>query len=89
MRVRARGEDWRREVERGAEEILQALSRSLEALPAEEETYYLPEFPRALREDGKPSSEGERAAFRKRLLSLAPSRDEEGNLRSEAAGWAR
>ncbi|MEM0359408.1 MAG: hypothetical protein QXG22_05335 [Candidatus Hadarchaeales archaeon] len=84
-----KGEDWRKEVEKSAEEILEALSKSLEALPAEEETYYLKELSRPLREDGVPSPEGERKAFRKRFLSLAPSVDEEGNLRTEAAGWTR
>jgi len=87
--MKAKGEDWRREVERSAEEILQALSRSLEILTAEEGTYYLREFHQPLREDGKPSPKEEREAFRKRFLSLAPSKDEEGNLRVEAAGWAR
>jgi hypothetical protein len=87
--MKARGEDWRREVERSAEEILQALSKSLEILTAEKETYYLREFHQPLRENGKPSPAEEREAFRRRLLSLAPSRDEEGNLRAEAAGWVR
>jgi Asp-tRNA(Asn)/Glu-tRNA(Gln) amidotransferase C subunit len=87
--MKARGEDWRREVERGAEEILQALSRSLEILTLEKETYYPGELHQPLREDGKPSPAEERESFRKGLLSLAPSKDEEGNLRVEAAGWAR
>lgn len=79
---------WREEVEREAEEILRSLSRSLESLPAEEETYYLEERS-SLREDGKPSPQEERQAFRSRFLSLAPSRDEEGNVRAEEAGWTR
>ncbi len=87
--MKTRGEDWRREVERSAEEILRALSRSLEVLTAEGETYQLGEFHQPLREDGEPSPAEEREAFRKRFLSLAPSKDEEGNLKVEAAGWVR
>jgi hypothetical protein len=87
--MKARGEDWRREVERSAEEILQALSRSLEVLAVEKESYGPGEIHQPLREDGKPSPAEEREAFRERFLSLAPCRDEEGNLRVEAAGWAR
>ena len=76
-----------REIERSAEEIVESFVKAAERLPELKETYYSHEIYNITHPDGKPSSERERAEFRKRFAAIAPGVDEEGNLRVEVAKW--
>lgn len=82
-------EEKLKEIERSAQEIIDSFSRAVEGLPPERETYYSHEFYNITRPDGEPSPARERAEFRRRLLEIAPGADDQGNLRVEAAEWAR
>jgi len=70
-----------------AEEIIKSFIEAAGELPTLKETYYNQETYNVSRPDGEPSSEEERAEFRKRFISIMPGVDEKGNLRVEVAKW--
>lgn len=76
------------EIERSAEEIVQAFIEAERGLPQLEETYYSHRVYNVTRADGEPSPRQEREDFRKRFISIMPASDEKGNLRVEVARWA-
>ncbi len=77
------------EVELSAEEIIKSFVEATKDMPSEVETYYSHEAYNVLRPDGEPSSEEARRDFRRRFLAIAPSTDEDGNIRVEVARWTR
>ncbi|MCS7131602.1 MAG: hypothetical protein NZ934_02615 [Hadesarchaea archaeon] len=77
------------EVELSAEEIIKSFLEATKDVPSEVETYYSHEMYNVLRSDGEPSTAEARADFRRRFLKIAPSVDEDGNIRVEVARWTR
>lgn len=80
-------EDRLKEIEKSAEEIVEAFIKSSEGLPSLEETYYAHLKFNVMRPDKKPLQNT--SDFRERFLSIAPACDESGNLRVEAAKWVK
>jgi len=78
-----------KEIERGAEEIIENFIKSVETLPELKETYYSQEAYNIMRPDGDPTQETERSEFRKRFISNMPSTDDRGNLKVEVARWTK
>lgn len=74
------------DIEKTAEEIIQSFLQAVEDLPEVRETYYSHEMYNATRPDGRPAR-AELEDYRRRFLSIAPKKDEEGNLRVEVAAW--
>ncbi|MEM1689033.1 MAG: hypothetical protein QXX33_02695 [Candidatus Hadarchaeales archaeon] len=74
------------DIEKAAEEIIQSFLQAVRDLPETKETYYSYEMYNTTREDAPPNKE-KLAEFRKRFLSIAPKKDEEGNIRVEVATW--
>ncbi|RLG56380.1 MAG: hypothetical protein DRN83_04215 [Hadesarchaea archaeon] len=81
--------DKMKEIERSAEEIVKSFTQAAEKLPELKEMYYSQEIYNIVRADGEPSPAEIRAEFRKRFISNMPRSDEEGNLKVEAARWAK
>jgi predicted Asp-tRNA(Asn)/Glu-tRNA(Gln) amidotransferase subunit C len=80
-------EDRIKEIEKSAEEIVEAFVRASEGLPSLEETYYAHLKFNVMRPDKRPSQD--KGDFRERFLLIAPARDESGNLKVEAAKWVK
>jgi predicted Asp-tRNA(Asn)/Glu-tRNA(Gln) amidotransferase subunit C len=76
------------EVKRSAQEVIDSFVEASKDLPEMKETYYSQEIHNIVRSDGEPTSEEERAPFRKKFISNMPKSDDQGNLKVEVARWA-
>ncbi|MCS4542281.1 MAG: Asp-tRNA(Asn) amidotransferase subunit GatC [Euryarchaeota archaeon] len=74
----------REEIEKRGEELIKEFSEAIADVKEEVETYYVSELVNVVRIDSEPVQKKD---FKDKMLKIAPSVDEEGNIRVEIGKW--